>query len=224
MGKHQQPLLANSPLQPIPTETLSMYQRPAKSTTLPHSKRIFDVVMACVGLLCLWPVFLIIILIQKLTTPGPAFYTQERIGLGGKPFRIIKFRTMPIDAEKEGPQLTNHATAPERFTPIGRWLRRHNLDEMPQLWNVLKGEMSFVGYRPERQYFIDQILQHDPRYTRLYATRPGITSEATIYNGYTDTMEKMLRRLEMDLEYLDKQSFTTDLTIIFNTFWAVLKG
>lgn len=201
-----------------------MHQLQTQPTASPCSKRIFDFVLASIGLLCLWPLFLVVIIVQKITCPGPAFYTQERIGLGGKPFLIIKFRTMRVDAEKEGPQLTGEHADPALFTPIGGWLRKHNLDEVPQLWNVWKGDMSFVGYRPERKFFIDQILQHDARYTQLYATRPGITSEATIYNGYTDTMEKMLRRLEMDLEYLDKQSCRTDLSIILKTFWTVLKG
>lgn len=188
-----------------------------------YIKRCFDILFSALGLILLSPIILGIYVVQKVTSSSPAFFLQERIGKGGKPFHIIKFRTMKDDAEAEGPQLTS-ANDTKRCTRVGACLRRTHLDEIPQLWNVLKGDMSFVGYRPERQYFIDKILEWDPRYTQLYATRPGITSEATIYNGYTDTMEKMLRRLEMDLAYLDKQSFTTDLTIIFKTLWAVLKG
>lgn len=128
---------------------------------------------------------------------------------------------MRVDAEENGPQLTQIDDTC-RCTPIGGFLRRHHLDELPQLWNVLIGDMSFVGYRPERKFFIDQILQHDPRYVQLYAMRPGITSEAAIYNGYTDTMEKMLRRLEMDLAYMDHASVLRDLSIIRQTFFSLL--
>jgi lipopolysaccharide/colanic/teichoic acid biosynthesis glycosyltransferase len=112
----------------------------------------------------------------------------------------------------------------DRLTPVGRFLREHHLDELPQLWNVLKGDMSFVGYRPERQFFIDQILEHDARYVSLYQMRPGITSDATIYNGYTDSMDKMLERLSMDLNYLETASFTGDIIIILKTCGIVAKG
>ena len=111
-----------------------------------------------------------------------------------------------------------------RLTPIGKFLRNHHLDELPQLWNVVKGDMSFVGYRPERKYFIDQIMQHDVRYASLYQMRPGITSDATIYNGYTDTMEKMLERLSMDLHYLKTASLKGDVIIILKTLGLVAKG
>jgi lipopolysaccharide/colanic/teichoic acid biosynthesis glycosyltransferase len=107
---------------------------------------------------------------------------------------------------------------------MGKWLRNHHLDELPQLWNVLKGDMTFVGPRPERKYYIDQILEHDPRYVELYKIRPGVTSYATLYNGYTDTMEKMLRRLELDLYYLEHQSLALDMKILFKTFTSIVSG
>lgn len=181
-----------------------------------YVKRTFDIFFSALALLTLSPLFLIIFIAQKLTSKEPAFFLQERIGLGGKPFYIYKFRSMREDAEENGPQLTNEKEA-NKYTRIGQFLRRRHLDELPQLWNVLKGDMSFVGYRPERQFFIDQILQHDARYVQLYRMRPGITSEAAIYNGYTDTMEKMLLRLEMDLKYLEKSSLKTDFHILFQT-------
>lgn len=187
------------------------------------AKRAFDLIGALFSLVFLSPVLLVIILLQWFTSGGPAFFRQERIGKNGRPFKILKFRTMRVDAEENGPQLTQIDDTC-RCTPIGGFLRRHHLDELPQLWNVLVGDMSFVGYRPERKFFIDQILQHDPRYVQLYAMRPGITSEAAIYNGYTDTMEKMLRRLEMDLAYMDHASVFRDLSIIRQTFFSLLRN
>jgi len=187
------------------------------------AKRIFDIVLSAIGLLLLSPVYLIIYLGQKFSTKGPAIFKQERIGLGGKPFYIYKFRTMIVDSETDGvPQLAEPDD--ERLTSMGKWLRNHHLDELPQLWNVLKGDMTFVGPRPERKYYIDQILEHDPRYVELYKIRPGVTSYATLYNGYTDTMEKMLRRLELDLYYLEHQSLALDMKILFKTFTSIVSG
>ncbi len=187
------------------------------------SKRIFDFFVAAIGLLLLSSLFLIIYIGQKLTYHGPAFFRQERIGLGGRPFYIYKFRTMCVDSESDGiPQLAEPQD--KRLTKFGRFLRSSHLDELPQLWNVLIGDMSFVGPRPERKYFIDQIIQRDPRYTELYAIRPGITSYATLYNGYTDTMEKMLRRLELDLYYMENWSWKFDIQIISKTVLSILFG
>ena len=186
-------------------------------------KRIFDFVGALVGLLVFSPLLLIIYIGQKLTYNGPAFYTQERIGRGGKPFQIYKFRTMVVNNENDGvPQLAEADDS--RLTRFGKFLRLHHLDELPQLWNVLKGDMSFVGPRPERKYFIDQIMAIDPRYERLYAIRPGVTSYATLYNGYTDTMEKMLRRLELDLYYMENYSWSFDIHILWKTFFSIAFG
>ena len=130
---------------------------------------------------------------------------------------------MVVDAEKEGEELLQQNDDP-RLTRIGRFLRMHHLDELPQLWNVFIGDMAFVGPRPERQYYIDQIMQRDTRYKRLYALRPGITSYATLKNGYTDTLDKMLIRLEMDLYYLEHQSLWTDAKILFKTFANIVSG
>ena len=133
---------------------------------------------------------------------------------------ILKFRTMKEEAEKDGvPQLAEKEDS--RLTPFGGWLRKHHLDELPQLWNVLRGDMAFIGPRPERKYFIDKIMEHAPRYPLLYQVRPGVTSYATLYNGYTDTMEKMLRRLELDLYYLEHNSLWFDSNILFKTFSPV---
>jgi lipopolysaccharide/colanic/teichoic acid biosynthesis glycosyltransferase len=130
---------------------------------------------------------------------------------------------MKVDAEKEGEELLQMDNDP-RLTKIGRILRSHHLDELPQLWNVLIGDMSFVGYRPERRYYIEQIMEIDPRYEQLYQIRPGITSYATLYNGYTDTMDKMLKRLEMDLEYLNHHSLGGDMKILMLTFINIITG
>ena len=183
-------------------------------------KRLCDLLGAMALIIILFPVILFIVILQKILNPGPAFYCQERIGRGGKPFRIYKFRTMVVDAEKDGvPQL--EADNDVRLTDFGRKLRRHHMDELPQLWNVFKGDMSFVGYRPERQFFINQIMEHNPDYSLLFRSRPGVTSLATIENGYTDTMEKMLRRLDMDLEYFQTRTLWTDLKIILRTVFSL---
>ena len=183
-------------------------------------KRLGDIIGALVLVVVLFPVFLLIFILQKVLNPGPVLYSQERIGRGGKPLRIYKFRTMIVDAEKDGiPQL--EADNDTRLTGFGRRLRAHHIDELPQLWNVLKGDMSFVGYRPERQFFINQIMEHNSDYRLLFRSRPGVTSLATIENGYTDTMEKMLRRLDMDLEYLRKRTLIMDMKIILRTIFSI---
>ncbi|MBO5024734.1 MAG: sugar transferase [Bacteroidaceae bacterium] len=186
-------------------------------------KRTGDLLGAFLLLILLSPVFLIIYVMQKIEGEGPAIFKQERIGKGGKPFDILKFRTMKVEAEKEGiPQLAT--VGDDRLTKVGKFLREHHLDELPQLWNVFVGDMSFVGYRPERQYFISQIMEHNPDYVLLYVSRPGVTSNATLHNGYTDTMEKMLLRLDMDLDYLRHRSISLDFKIIFETAFSVVGG
>lgn len=187
-------------------------------------KRTFDIVLSIILLVVFSPVFLFCYLAIKIGG-GPAIYKQERIGKCGKPFYIYKFRSMRVDAEKEGPQLSaNNLEEEHRLTKIGKFIRGHHLDELPQFWNVLKGDMSFIGPRPERKFFIDQIVERDPRYICLYQIRPGVTSYATLYNGYTDTLEKMLKRLEYDLYYLDHGSFGFDCKVLFMTFWSIVTG
>ena len=185
-------------------------------------KRVFDFVGSVCGLIVTLPIFLAIIIAQKIEGEGPVFYKQERIGRDGKTFEIVKFRTMKTTAEEEGPQLAHEQD--ERLTKVGKFLRLHHLDELPQLVNVLKGEMSFVGYRPEREYFINQIIEIRPDYVNLYMSRPGVTSNATLHNGYTDTMDKMIIRLDMDLEYLKHRSLWGDAKIIGETLLSVAGG
>jgi len=186
-------------------------------------KRSFDFVGALLGIVVCSPLFAGIYVVQKLKNQGPAIFSQERIGKGGRPFRIYKFRTMVVDAEEDGAPALAHE-GDDRVTRVGRFLRDHHLDELPQLWNVLKGDMSFVGYRPERQYYIDKIMAINPDYALLYCSRPGVTSDATVHNGYTDTMDKMLRRLDMDLEYLRTRTLGKDLRIILETLTSVGGG
>lgn len=190
-----------------------------------NTKRIVDFLGACCLLVLFSPAFLVCWFLVRREDGGPAIYTQERLGRFGRPFKIHKFRTMRLDAEKFGPQLsTQNGENDPRLTKIGRFLRAHHLDELPQLWDVFLGDMSFVGPRPEREFFINQILEHDDRYRCLYQIRPGVTSYATLYNGYTDTMEKMLRRLRLDLYYLEHRSWLFDAEILWKTFCAIMFG
>lgn len=187
-------------------------------------KRTFDFTLALVSLVLFSPVMLVIaILIRREEPDGDVIYTQERVGYKGRPFKLYKFRSMYMDAEKDNaPQL--YQEQDPRLTKIGAFIRAHHLDEFPQLWNVIKGDMSFVGPRPERQYFIDQISAVRPGYERLYALRPGLFSFATLYNGYTDTLEKMIRRLDLDIKYLENYSLWTDIKIIFLTSQSIIFG
>lgn len=186
-------------------------------------KRWFDFIFALICLILSSPLFLVCYIVIRHDDNGPVFYKQERIGRFGRPFTIYKFRSMIVNAEENGPELYN-TTEDKRLTKAGKFLRSHHLDELPQLWNVLKGDMSFVGPRPERKFYIDQIMKHDCRYKYLYQIRPGVTSYATLYNGYTDTMEKMLKRLEMDLDYLKRRSWWEDLKIMCLTVVHVAVG
>lgn len=186
-------------------------------------KRTFDIFCSFLGLVVLSPIFLLVYLSLRIQNDGSVIFKQERIGYKGKPFNIYKFRTMRVNSESDGkPQLATKGDS--RLTKVGKFLREHHLDELPQLFNVLIGDMSFVGPRPERKYFIDLIKNENPDYDYIYLMRPGVTSMATIYNGYTDTMEKMLIRLQMDLDYLQNRSLWLDLKIIITTVLKILKG
>ena len=186
-------------------------------------KRSTDILLSVPCLILSSPLFAIISLAIKWEDGLPIIYKQERIGLHGKPFNIYKFRSMKADAEKDGPNLLE-IEGDTRLTHVGKFIRTHHLDELPQLWNILMGDMSLVGPRPERKYYIDQIMEHDPRYTYLYQIRPGATSYATLYNGYTDTMPKMLKRLELDLYYLEHSYWWFDAKILFKTLVNIMFG
>ncbi len=188
-----------------------------------NMKRAGDMILALISIIVLSPLFAVCFYLIKKEDGGPVIFKQERIGRFGKPFNIYKFRSMHVDAEKNGPQLFKN-NSDKRLTNIGKKLRKHHLDELPQLWNVLKGEMTLVGPRPERKFYIDQIMQRDNRYELLYQVRPGLTSYATLYNGYTDTMPKMLRRLSLDLYYVRHRSCWLDFKILFQTAISIFFG
>lgn len=186
-------------------------------------KRMVDCLLAFVALIVFSPLYLILYVAVRREDGGPAIFKQERIGRFGKPFYIYKFRSMRLDAEASGPALCSE-NRDDRLTKIGRFMRDHHLDELPQLWNVFCGDMAFIGPRPERKFYIDQIMLRDPRYRFLYQIRPGITSYATLYNGYTDTVDKMLRRLRYDLFYLEHRSWGFDLKILAMTFFRIVSA
>ena len=186
-------------------------------------KRAFDIVTSAIGLVVLSPLFGLIALQIKISSKGPVFYAQERVGLYGRPFHIYKFRTMIDHAESDGvPKLT--LDDDPRITKIGHWLRKYRLDELPQLWNILRGDMSIVGPRPERPYFIDQIMKEAPYYCLIYKVRPGLTSWGPIRVGYTDTIEKMIERLNSDVVYVENMSLLLDLKILFFTIGVIIHG
>jgi len=185
-------------------------------------KRVMDICASSLALLILTPVYLILAIAVQLSSKGPIFFRQERIGKHGRPFRIIKFRSMYSDAERDGPQLSS-AKDP-RITPIGRWMRRTRMDELPQFWNVLKGDMSLVGPRPERQHFIKAITEVAPHYRHLHKVRPGITSWGQVKFGYAENVEQMVRRLKYDILYIENMSLAVDLKILAYTVLIILKG
>lgn len=195
---------------------------PARRQSL-RVKHGLDAVMAVVALVMFAPVFVIVWIAIKADDGGPVFFRQQRVGRGGRLFTLYKFRSMSPQSESDGvPCLCRQHD--ERLTRVGTFLRNHHLDELPQLWNVLRGDMSFVGHRPERLFFVQKIIERNPQYTRLYALRPGLFSHATLYNGYTDTIDKMLIRLDMDLEYLQSRTLLIDLKIIALTTLSILGG
>ena len=186
-------------------------------------KRLFDLNVSALCLVIFSPLNLLCAIAIRLDDGLPVIYTQERIGRKGMPFFIYKFRTMRMDAEENGPMVLE-VDGDDRLTRVGKFLREHHLDELPQLWNVFKGDMSFIGPRPERRFYIEQIMAKDARYEQLYALRPGVTSYATLYNGYADSIEKMLKRLELDLYYLQNRSWWMDTRILACTFFKIVGG
>lgn len=200
-------------------------QQRDKMSRLGHMvKRGFDIGLSGLLLLIFSPVMAVCAILIRREDGGPVFFVQERIGRGGKPFNIYKFRSMRTDAEAAGTPALYSGDEDPRLTKVGHFLRAHHLDELPQLWNVFKGDMSFIGYRPERRYFIDQIKRYNARYDYLFQIRPGVTSYATLYNGYTDTIDKMLTRLDLDLYYLRNHTIWFDIKVLGLTFLSIVSG
>ncbi len=185
-------------------------------------KRLADIFLSLLAMVLLSPIYLITAIIVKCTSPGPVFYAQERVGYHGRPFRMHKFRSMYTDAEQSGPALSKDDDP--RITPFGRFMRKVRLDEIPQFWNVLRGTMSIVGPRPERQFYIDQIVKRAPEYLLLQRVKPGITSWGQVKYGYASNVDEMVERLRYDLLYLDNMSLTTDLKIMVYTAKIILQG
>ena len=181
-------------------------------------KRIFDILISLIAIIILSPVYLITSIIVYTTSKGPIFYKQERIGYKGKPFYMHKFRSMYTNAESNGPMLSSGDKDP-RITPFGRFMRKVRLDEIPQFYNVLKGTMRIVGPRPERQFFIDQIVKKAPAYRHLHSIKPG-----QVKYGYAESVDEMVERLKYDLIYLENLSISTDIKILFYTAVIILQG
>jgi len=185
-------------------------------------KRIMDVVISLVAMIVLIPLYLFTAIGVKLSSKGPVLYSQERIGKHGRSFKMHKFRSMYVDAESNGPQLSSENDP--RITPFGRFIRKVRLDEIPQFYTVLKGDMSLVGPRPERQYYIDQIVKRAPHYRLLLKVKPGITSWGQVKFGYASNVDEMVERLKYDILYIENMSIAMDIKILIYTMLIVLQG
>ncbi len=193
------------------------------SASATNIKRLFDVIFSLFALILLSPLFLVISVMIKRDSKGSIFYKQRRVGLRKKPFSIYKFRSMRMDAELAGTPMLSSENDP-RITRIGHWLRKYRLDEIPQFYNVLRGDMSLVGARPEREYYINQIMEKAPYYTLLFQVRPGITSMGMVKFGYASSVEQMVERSKYDILYLENMSLLNDLKILIYTIKTVITG
>ena len=185
-------------------------------------KKLFDLIFSFLAIILLSPIFIILAILIKAGSKGAVIYKQERIGLNGVPFFIYKFRSMHIGSEKNGPQLSSKND--QRITPIGKIMRKSRLDETPQFFNVIKGDMAIIGPRPERQYYIEKIIERAPHYKHIKKVKPGITSWGQVKYGYAENVDQMIDRLKFDLLYVENMSLILDFKILFYTFIIMLKG
>lgn len=204
----------NAPLLLLSKDVLPPWQQ--------HVKTFFDILLPAGAIILLLPLIIVLVIAIKITSPGPVIYSHERIGKNGRPFRILKFRSMFVDSEPEGPMLANRND--ERVTKVGRFMRKRRLDEIPNFINVFRGEMSLVGPRPERQFYIEQILERAPQYSKLHLVKPGITSWGQVHFGYAENVDEMIQRMKYDLVYIENMSLFADVQILARTIGIIVKG
>ena len=213
-GTVKQEAIWHAPLIRVTPELMPVWQQVAK--------RVFDIVASLMVIIIFSPLYIFTAIMVKCSSPGPIFYRQERIGKHGEPFNMLKFRSMYVDAEKMGPQLSKDNDP--RITPWGRFMRKTRLDEIPQFFTVLGGKMSIVGYRPERQFYIDQIVQRAPHYIMLLKIKPGITSWGEVKFGYASNVDEMVERLKYDILYIENMNLALDIKILIYTVLIVVQG
>ncbi len=213
-GRVKSTTIFDTPLLEVSHELMPVWQS--------NVKQLSDILLSLLAIIIALPLELFLVIGVKLSSPGPIFYKQERIGKYGKPFKIFKFRSMYKDAETNGPELSSKDD--NRITRFGLFMRKHRLDEIPNFLNVLRGDMSLVGPRPERQYFIDKITEEAPHYVHLHKVRPGITSWGQVKYGYAENVEQMIKRLRYDILYIENMSLFVDLKILFYTVVTILRG
>ncbi len=213
-GKVKMDHLFGTPLIQLSKDLLPVWQY--------NLKQFIDIFVSILAILILMPLIIVLSIGVRLSSRGPVFYNHERIGRYGKPFHIYKFRSMYTDAEKNGPELSSKEDS--RLTNFGRFMRKYRLDEIPNFFNVLKGDMSLVGPRPERQFFIDQIIKKAPHYSHLHKVKPGITSWGQVKYGYAENVDQMIRRLRFDILYIENMSLFVDFKILFYTILTIVRG